>query len=168
MMQRCGYRNQSLFAPAATVQITMNNRISIASDGLTMKELLTDALCAASMLAGYATMSKPSTRTAAEIGAAIDRALDAYDRISATPEVMLPFPVTGASRADPGNVAGETQFAASAAYSDGSRAAGSVEAGGSRNHVDPSYGRGVSIVGTTGITNRSPCSILVARARTKS
>jgi hypothetical protein len=69
----------------------MNNRISIASDGLTMKELLTDALCAASMmLAGYATMSKPSTRTAAEIGAAIDRALDAYDRISATPEVMLP------------------------------------------------------------------------------
>jgi hypothetical protein len=57
-----------------------------------MKKLLTAALCAASMLlASCATMPSMSTGTAAQIGASIDRAQAAYDRIAATAEVVLPF-----------------------------------------------------------------------------
>lgn len=57
-----------------------------------MKKILTAALCAASMmLASCATMPTASPETAAQIGTAIDRAQAAYDRISATAEVVLPF-----------------------------------------------------------------------------
>ncbi len=57
-----------------------------------MKRLLTAALCAASMaLASCATMPTPSTETAVQIGTAIDRAQVAYDRISASAEIVLPF-----------------------------------------------------------------------------
>ena len=57
-----------------------------------MKRLLTAALCAASMaLASCATMPTPSTETAVQIGTAIDRAQAAYDRISASAEIVLPF-----------------------------------------------------------------------------
>ncbi len=57
-----------------------------------MKKMLTAALCAASMmLASCATMPTPSTEQVAEIGAAIDRAQAAYDRIAAAAEVVLPF-----------------------------------------------------------------------------
>lgn len=57
-----------------------------------MRKLLTAALCAASMsLASCATMPTPSTEQAAQIGTAIDRAQAAYDRISASAEVILPF-----------------------------------------------------------------------------
>ncbi len=57
-----------------------------------MKKLLTAALCAASMsLASCATMPTPSTEQAAQIGTAIDRAQAAYDRISASANLVLPF-----------------------------------------------------------------------------
>jgi len=57
-----------------------------------MKKLLTAALCAASMmLANCTTMPAPSTKQAAQIGTAIDRAQAAYDRIAASAEVILPF-----------------------------------------------------------------------------
>jgi hypothetical protein len=57
-----------------------------------MKKPLIAALCAASMmLASCATMPSVSTGTAAQIGASIDRAQAAYDRIAATAEVVLPF-----------------------------------------------------------------------------
>jgi hypothetical protein len=57
-----------------------------------MKKLLTAALCAASMaLASCATMPTPSTETSAQIGAAIDRAQSAYDRIAATTAIVLPY-----------------------------------------------------------------------------
>ena len=57
-----------------------------------MKRLLTAALCAASMtLASCATMPTPSTKTAVQIGDAIERAQAAYDRIAASADVILPF-----------------------------------------------------------------------------
>jgi hypothetical protein len=57
-----------------------------------MKKILTAALCAASMmLASCATMPTPSTRQAAQIGSAIDRAQAAYDRIAATSALILPY-----------------------------------------------------------------------------
>ena len=57
-----------------------------------MKKLLTAALCAASMmLASCATMPTPSTEQAAQIGAAVDRAPAAYERIAATAALVLPY-----------------------------------------------------------------------------
>jgi hypothetical protein len=57
-----------------------------------MKKMMTAALCAASMmLASCATMPAPSTGRATQIGAAIDRAQAAYDRITATTGQVLPF-----------------------------------------------------------------------------
>lgn len=57
-----------------------------------MKKLLTAALCAASMmLASCATMQAPSAEQAAQIGTAIDRAQAAYDRITATAALVLPY-----------------------------------------------------------------------------
>jgi hypothetical protein len=57
-----------------------------------MKKLLAPALCAASMaLASYATMPTPSTETPVQIGEAIDRAQAAYDRISVSANLVLPF-----------------------------------------------------------------------------
>lgn len=57
-----------------------------------MKRLLTAALCAALItLASCATLPNPSTEQAGQIGTAIDRAQVAYDRISASANLVLPF-----------------------------------------------------------------------------
>lgn len=57
-----------------------------------MKKILTAALCAALMaLASCATLPTPSTEQAAQIGTAIDRAQAAYDRITVSANLVLPF-----------------------------------------------------------------------------
>lgn len=57
-----------------------------------MKRLMTAALCAASMaLASCATMPTPSIETAAQIGTAVSRAQVAYDRISVSANLVMPF-----------------------------------------------------------------------------
>ena len=57
-----------------------------------MKKLLTAALGAASIaLASCATMPTPSAEQATQIGNAVDRAQAAYERISASTDIILPF-----------------------------------------------------------------------------